>query len=145
MVEHSAILISKILKASHRHFSYDGWYGPIVMSQQWPAPADPLRGEMKGVGISGGLWLDLRYYSTLVRVPLLPLRPTRRDQSTASCWFHFKKVQRGTSDIIPWPNVIVLSFHCSFTSFISMLILLLFDPITLSCMGIHIFIFFPSV
>lgn len=50
IVEHSAILISKILKAFHRHFNFDGWYEPVpptVMSQQWPAPAAPLRGEMK--------------------------------------------------------------------------------------------------
>ncbi len=83
MVEHSASLISKILKASNRHFSFDGWYGPappIVMSQQWPAPANPLRGEMNGVGISDGLCLDLRDDATLVRVHLLRLRPTRGHQ-----------------------------------------------------------------
>lgn len=81
MVECSAILISKILKASNRHFSFDGWHRPvppIPVSQQWPAPADPLRGEKMG---SGNIRCPVVRFE-----PLLPLRPTRRCNSMT--WYH---------------------------------------------------------
>lgn len=47
MVEHSAILISQILKASNWHFSFDRWnrrFPPIVRTKQGP---DPRGGDVK--------------------------------------------------------------------------------------------------
>lgn len=109
MVEHSAILISKILKGSNRHFSFDGWYGPVpptVMSQQWPAPAVPLRGDVKGVEIS-----DLRNDATLAESVSHHL--TRRHDVVLR-WSHFKKGKKGKK----WHHSALMSLSCSFISFI---------------------------
>lgn len=119
IVEHSAILISKILKTSHGHFSFDRWCGPVpptVMSQQWPAPER----KMKWVRISHGLWSDGSGDAALVRVPVLQLRPNGRDEVS-----HWNKGHHS-----------VIKSHCPFVllqSYVlfSVLILLILDLITL--------------
>lgn len=83
MVECSAILISKILKASNRHFSFDGWHRPvppILVSQQWPAPADPLRGEKMGSGNTRCPVVRFERWRNTIQT-VLPLGPTRRCKS----------------------------------------------------------------
>lgn len=105
MVEHSAILISKILRASNRHFSFDGWYGPvqpIVMSKQWPAPADPLRRceeseNIRQRGVRFERWRNISQG---------PLNKETSVHDVLSCWFH---LQRGTASC--HCLVVSLQFH----------------------------------
>lgn len=135
MVECSAILISKILKASNRHFSFDGWHRPvppIPVSQQWPAPADPLRGEKMG---SGNIRCPVVRFE-----PLLPLRPTRRCNSMT--WYHGNPTLKRYKGEQVTSESNLMSLRCHFIAVLPLCSYYYFST-PLHCPA-YIFVFFPA-
>ena len=118
-MEHSAILISKILKASNGHLSFDGWYGPlppIVMSQQRPAPAGPPETRNEG---TGNIRRPVGRFLETVRHRRVSYPTTQTKKET--CRSNFKGAKMKT-DITVQRNVTVLTFHHRFAAFMPLLI-----------------------
>lgn len=141
MAGHSAILISKILKASHRHFRFDWWYGPvlpIVMSQQWPAPGDPQRRNDGCASIRRSVF---RFERCCKICRVFMHHSDQQGWSSphvVSCWYCFRRRGNQEFELMSLSSLQFQLFYICINN------ITFWSNFTLSCIDIHIFCFSPA-